>query len=463
MSGSLVGVVLATPEEFSMTDPHIPSAQPTFLHSDRALARAIRPFIRFSHIEAAGGIVLVAATIIALIWANSPWQASYVSLWSTNIRFELGSYVFEQDLQHVVNDLLMAVFFFVVGMEIKRELVTGELRDRRAIALPAMAALGGMVVPAAIYAAFNAGGAGSAGWGIPMATDIAFALGVVALLGSRIPATVKVLLLTLAIVDDIGAIIVIAFFYSSGVELGLVAFAVAIAAAVVVMHRVRIIYPPLLAVAAVALWLAVYESGIHATIAGVVMGLLTPARPVQSELEAEQIVDVLEADDDIRADDIRATANLIRGSVSACDRLIDALHPWTSYVIVPIFALANAGIVFTSNSITSPSAVLGGVALALVVGKFVGVTLFSWLAVRLGIGRLPDDVNWRHMMGIGAVAGIGFTVSLFITGLAFDDPKIQADAKVGILIASLVAAGAGTILLKSATRAHRSTTHGGDL
>ena len=201
-----------------MAAPRLPSAQPTFLQSDRVLARAAQPFARFLHVEAAGGILLVAATVAALVWANSPWQASYESLWSTTIRVEVGSYVFDEDLGHVVNDLLMAVFFFVVGMEIKRELVVGELRDRRSVALPAMAALGGMIVPAAIYVAFNAGGDGAGGWGIPMATDIAFALGVVALLGDRVPGSVKVLLLTLAIVDDIGAIAVIAVFYADDLD-----------------------------------------------------------------------------------------------------------------------------------------------------------------------------------------------------------------------------------------------------
>ena len=436
-----------------MTSPQIASARPTFLQSDRTLARVVRPFIRFSHVEAAGGIVLVVATVVALVWANSPWKGGYESLWSTNVRFEFGSYLFDEDLGHVVNDLLMAVFFFVVGMEIKRELVVGELRDRRAVALPAMAALGGMIVPAAIFVAINAGGDGARGWGIPMATDIAFALGVVALLGNRIPPAVKVLLLTLAIVDDIGAIVVIAVFYTDRVEFGFVIAAVAIAAIVVLMHRARVVYPPLIAIAGFALWLTVYESGIHATIAGVVMGLLTPARPFQSELEAEELVAVLENDDDIRADEVRATAILIRGSVSACDRLIDGLHPWTSYLIVPIFALANAGIVLSADSITSPSAVLGGVAIALVAGKFIGVTVFSWISVRLGIGRLPDGVRWGHVMGVGAVAGIGFTVSLFITGLAFDDAAIQDDAKIGILAASIVAALAGAAILVAVARA----------
>src|SRR5215207_5203898 len=307
------------------------SARPTFLQSDRMLARAAQPFVRFSHVEAAGGILLLAATVVALAWANSPWQSSYESLWSTGIRVEIGGYVFEEDLAHVVNDLLMAGFFFVVGMEIKRELVVGELADRRGVVLPAMAALGGMVVPALIYTAFNAGGEGVGGWGIPMATDIAFALGVVALLGSRVPASVKVLVLTLAIVDDIGAIAVIAIFYADGIKPGLLLVAFGLAVLVAIMHRGHVVYGPVLVMMGIALWLVVYESGVHATIAGVVMGLLTPARPLQTELEAEEIVDLLEGRPDLRADDVRATATLIRASVSACDRLIDALHPWTSF------------------------------------------------------------------------------------------------------------------------------------
>ena len=262
-----------------MTRPPVRSASPSFLHSDRVLARAAQPVVRFLHIEAAGGILLVAATVVALVWANSPWQDSYDSLWSTTIGIDIGSYRFEEDLAHVVNDLFMALFFFVVGMEIKRELVVGELRDRRAVALPAMAALGGMVVPAVIYAAFNAGGDGAAGWGIPMATDIAFALGIVALLGTRVPTAVKVLLLTLAIVDDIGAIAVIAIFYSDGLRPAMLPVAAAIAALVAMMHRAQVIYAPLIVLASIGLWFVVYESGVHATIAGVVLGLLTPARP----------------------------------------------------------------------------------------------------------------------------------------------------------------------------------------
>jgi Na+:H+ antiporter, NhaA family len=427
--------------------------EPSFLHSDRVLARAAQPFVRFLHIEAAGGILLVAATVVALVWANSPWRDSYESLWSTTIGIDVGSYRFEEDLAHVVNDLFMALFFFVVGMEIKRELVVGELRDRRAVALPAMAALGGMVVPAVIYAAFNAGGDGVEGWGIPMATDIAFAVGIVALLGSRVPTSVKVrahadprhrrrhrrhrrhrhLLQRRPAPrasggrrgdrrgggDD-----------ASGT--GHLRAAHRPRRDRAVDRRVRIRCP-------------CHDRRCRAR-------LLTPARPTQTALEADEIVDLLENRNDLRADEVRATARLVSGSVSACDRLIDALHPWTSFVIVPVFALANAGIQLSADAFAGPSHVLVGVALALVVGKLVGITGMSWLAVRLGLARLPAGAGWRHIAGVGAVAGIGFTVSLFITGLAFNTGTLQDDAKIGILIASISAAIIGATMFVLADR-----------
>jgi NhaA family Na+:H+ antiporter len=428
-----------------MSTPGPTSATPTFLRSDRRLARAAQPIARFLHVEAAGGILLLLATVIALVWANSPWQASYGTVWSTPVRIEIGSHVLDETLGHLVNDMLMAIFFFVVGMEIKREFVVGELRDRRAVGLPVMAALGGMIVPAVIYIAFNASGAGAKGWGIPMATDIAFALGIVALLDSRVPPTIKVLLLTLAIVDDIGAIIVIAIFYAKQIRPGLLLVAAGLVVVIAVMHRLHIVYSPLYVVVGLVLWLSVYESGVHATIAGVIFGLLMPATPMQTQLDAAEVAEVLEGRPNLRADDARATARAVSGSVSACDLLIETFHPWTSYVIVPLFALANAGIALSRDSFSEPSAVLLGVAIGLVVGKFFGVITFSWLAVRLGIGRLPDGARWGHIFAVGAVAGIGFTVSLFISSLAFDDVALQDDAKIGTLVASVVAAGAGAL------------------
>ena len=339
----------------------------------------------------------------------------------------------------------MAVFFFVVGLEIKRELVTGELRDRRQVAPPAFAAVGGMVVPALIFVVFNAGGEGSAGWGIPMATDIAFAVGIMAVLGRRVPAPLKVFLLTLAIADDLGAIVVIAIFYSGGIETRYLLAALAIAVTVAGLRRVHVAYPPVFVVAGIALWVVVFESGVHATIAGVVMGLLTPARPLQDDIEAEAVVDVLENRAELSVEDIRATAVAIKESVSVCDRLIDLLHPWTSYLIVPVFALANAGITLDTNPLDHSSIFLG-IVFGLVVGKCVGITAFGWLAIRAGLARLPTGVTWSQYVAAAMLAGIGFTVSLFITGLAFDDDTLADPAKIAVLLASAVAAAIGSAL-----------------
>jgi len=433
----------------------IPSASPSFIHSDRPLARFAQPLRRFVAVEAAGGAVLVAAAAAALVWANV-WPASYTSVWSTDVRIEVGNYEYSGDLVHLVNDLLMGLFFFVVGMEIKRELVHGELRDRRTVALPAIAALGGMLVPALIFLSINAGGSGQDGWGIPMATDIAFALGVVALLGSRVPASIKVLLLTLAIADDIGAIVVIAVFYPSDLDGRTLAYAAGIAVLVAVLYRLDVAYPVIYLGLGLVLWLLVYESGVHATMAGVVMGLLTPALPRQTTLEADEVVDVLANRDDLHAADVRQVAWAIRGSVSACDRLIDLLHPWTSFVIVPLFALANAGVELRGDALADPSAVFVGVFLGLVLGKPIGIAAFAWVAVRLGLGRLPDGARWSQVVGVGILAGIGFTVSLFITELAFDSADLQDDAKLGTLSASIVAALLGSLILSAISRRTRS-------
>jgi NhaA family Na+:H+ antiporter len=429
----------------------------TFIERDHALARLARPAVRFLDVEAAGGIVLVVAAAIALVWANSPWHGGYEALWSTPIEFRVGSYQHEEDLRHWVNDGLMALFFFVVGLEIKRELTTGELRDRRQVALPVVAAVGGMAVPALIYAAFNAGGPGASGWGIPMATDIAFALGVLAVLGSRVPPPLKVFLLTLAIVDDLGAIAVIAVFYADDVEPVYLLAAVGVMLLVVAMRRLHVTYPPLYVLAGGALWLTVYESGVHATIAGVIMGLLAPARPWQSEVEAEAVVEVLENRDQLTAEDVRATATAIKQSVSTADRLIDLLHPWTSYLVIPVFALANAGLRLNQNPLSASAEVFLGVLFGLVIGKVLGITGFAWLAVRAGLARLPAGVGWRQFTGVAALAGIGFTVSIFITGLAFTDETLSDASKVGILVASTIAAAIGALVLLAAPRARASS------
>ncbi len=432
----------------------------TFLGSKRALARYVgRPLAQFFAVEAAGGIVLLAATAAALIWANVDIQ-SYEDFWTTHIVVEIGTFSIEEghlDFRAFVNDGLMALFFFVVGLEIKRELVNGELRDPRKAALPAIAALGGMLVPAVIYLAFNLGGEGQDGWGIPMATDIAFAVGVVALLGPRVPSPLKIFLLTLAIVDDIGAILVIALFYTSDLSVGWLAIALIAIAFMYVMRRLKIWYFPAYWLVGVFAWLAFLESGVHATIAGVIMGLITPAKPLMEDFQAEEVVDTLERQTDISASEVREASFYIQESVPVAERLEVALHPITSYIIIPIFALANAGIIISSESIdlALSSAVTTGVFFGLVVGKTIGVGGAAWIANRLGIGRLPKGVRGIHMTGISIVSGIGFTVSLFITALAFDDRGLQEIAKMGVLAASVLAAIAGSAVLWFASRKHR--------
>jgi NhaA family Na+:H+ antiporter len=427
----------------------------TWLGSDRLLARLVgRPVATFLAVEAAGGVLLLVATAAALAWANSPWQESYADLWHTDLTIAIGGASVSEDLQHWINDALMAVFFFVVGLEIKRELVVGELKSRRDAALPAVAALGGMVVPAVVYAAWTIGRDGAEGWGIPMATDIAFAVGVLTLVSRRVPPAVRVMLLSLAIVDDIGAILVIAVFYTGDLSLAWLGAAAGGLVLVVAARRARVWYVPVYSVLGAAVWFATYQSGIHATIAGVVLGLITPARPLIPYGEAERIADELEAVPDVTAHSIRAASFRLQESVSVAERLEERLHPWTSYVVIPLFALANAGVTLSTDGLRGAAAspVTLGIVTGLVLGKLVGVGLATWVAVRLGFGRLPPGVSWRHVWGMAGLAGIGFTVSLFIAGLAFDDPAINDEAKIGILAASVVAAIVGSLLLRSADR-----------
>jgi NhaA family Na+:H+ antiporter len=353
-------------------------------------------------------VVLAVATAAALVWANLAPDA-YEDLWHTEVPLDL-------DLRHAVNDALMALFFFVVGLEIKRELVVGDLRDRRAAALPVAGAIGGMLVPAAIFLAVTAGGEGSHGWAIPMATDIAFALAVLAIVGSKAPRELKVFLLALAIVDDIGAIAVIALFYAEDLSPAWLLGAAGTAALIVALRR-RLVHPGWYVLPAAVLWFCTFQSGVHATIAGVVLGLLTPTgvvggRPVLTQLE-------------------------------------DRLHPWSSFVVVPVFALANAGVLLRGDSLSSAAsgAVAWAVALGLVVGKPLGILGASALAVRLGAAVLPDGIRLRHLSGVALIAGIGFTVSLFVADLAFEG-ELLGEAKVAILTASVVAALGGSLLVR---------------
>lgn len=425
----------------------------TWLGTDRLLARRLaRPVARFLSIEASSGILLLVATVVALVWANSPWKNSYASFLNAEVILDAGPVGFHLTVQEFVNDALMAFFFFVAGLEIKRELVKGELRDRRAAALPIIAALGGMVVPALIYYLFNAGTPTAHGWGIPMATDIAFAVGIVSLLGNRVPVALKLFLLTLAVADDLGAIGVIAVFYSQSVRFAWLGAAVALLMLVWFMRRRRIWYGPLYFAIAVVVWYCMLKSGVHATVAGVAMGFLTPTDPLRPDLDAEAIADRLENRAELSAEDVQHASFLIRESVPVGERLVDRLLPWTSYVIIPIFALCNAGILLTGEALrqAAGSSVTWGVALGLVVGKTVGVCGAALLAIRLGIAVRPRGATNLHMLGIAMAAGIGFTVALFVTGLAFDEPSFTDQAKVGILLASAVAAVLSGLVLRLA-------------
>ncbi len=436
-----------------MAKEHLQPSPFTWIGSNRPLARRVgRPVREFLAVEAAGGVILIVATIAAMVWVNSPWSDSYHHLFETHINLEFGSLLqIELTLEEWINDALMALFFFVVGLEIKHELVAGELRDPRAAALPAMAALGGMVVPALVYLSFNSGEAAN-GWGIPMATDIAFALGVVSLLGSRVPGAMKVFLLTLAIVDDIGAILVIAIFYTSDMSLGWLAVAFALIGLIVVMRIAGVWYIPAYLVVGGFVWLAVFESGVHATIAGVVLGLLTPALPLKPDVpDDEDYVGRVMAGDG-NAPVVRRASFDLNEQVSVAERLADFLHPYTSFLIIPLFALSNAGIEISGDALSAAatSDVTLGVVFGLVLGKLVGISLFTYIGVRTGMSRMPRGANWTHVIGLAAIGGIGFTVSLFVAGLAFDDPVITDDAKIGIVAASVIAAVVGSVILARA-------------
>ncbi|HET9443995.1 MAG TPA: Na+/H+ antiporter NhaA [Acidimicrobiales bacterium] len=407
---------------------------------------------RFVRTEASGGIALVAATVVALIWANSPWAESYTRFWHAAVNLQVGFVGIEEDLRHLVNDGLMTLFFLVVAMEIKRELVTGDLRNPRVAALPAIAALGGMVVPALVYVAFNDGGVGSHGWGIPMATDIAFALGVLVLLGRRVPPALKLFLLSLAVIDDVGAIVVIAVFYTGRLDVGALALALGTVGGVVVLRRLRVYWLPAYVGLGVVCWFATYHSGIHATIAGVAFGLLTPARPLAPAEVARRWT--LDMGDEPSAAELRQLRLIANETVSPAERLENLLAPVTSFVIVPIFALANAGIEISAGALEGAAAarVALGVGVGLVLGKLVGVFAASWLAVRSGLAALPRDASWRDMAGVAGLAGIGFTVSIFITGLAFDDPALEEAAKLAVLAASLCASAVGALIFLTGGR-----------
>ena len=382
--------------------------------------RLAGPFTRFLHVEAASGIVLLLFTAAALALANSPFAEGFLGIWKTQVGFEIGDFQMSHSLKHWINDGLMAVFFFVIGLEVKREIVLGELRDIRRAALPIAAALGGMVVPPAIYLSLQAGQPAEWGWGIPMATDIAFVVGCMAVLGSRIPHGLRVLLLSLAIADDIGAILVIAIGYTEAIHWGALAWGVAGIAGVSVLARLGVRSVGVYTVLGAGIWFAFHESGIHATIAGVILGLMTPARGYLSEslfgqilTRATQVIQGggFEGLSD-RAGRVRRFQQAAREPISPLEYLESSLHPWVAFLIMPLFALANAGVPFQLSDLGDPVALAVGI--SLVVGKPLGIVAFSALAVRLGLASLPEGVGWGALAGGGFLAGIGFTMALFI-------------------------------------------------
>jgi NhaA family Na+:H+ antiporter len=425
--------------------------------------RLVRPFQRFIDAEEAGGIVLIVCTAIALAWANSPWAHGYHAFWETHLRIGLGAWALDYPLREWVNDALMVVFFFYVGLEIKREVLIGELSSTRNAALPIAAALGGMIVPALIYTAFNVGTPASHGWGVPMATDIAFALGILALLGKRIPIGLTVFLAALAIADDLGAVVVIAVFYSSSISLVALGVAAFLLAVLALANRSGVRRPVVYGILGFFVWLAVLKSGVHATIAGVLIAMTVPTRTAINSIEflgrTRELADEFESlgvsqQDILGVDDQEAVVQALEESCEQAQapsqRIERSLSTWVSFVIMPIFALANAGIVFQGDFLAAlAQPVTLGVSLGLLFGKQIGISLFSWLAVRTGIGALPTGVTWRHLYGAAILGGIGFTMSLFIASLGLAEPALLNEAKVGILMGSLASAVIGWLLLRA--------------
>jgi NhaA family Na+:H+ antiporter len=404
--------------------------------------------VRFLANEAGSAGLLLIAAVIALVWANT--GLGYEAFWTTEVGLRVGDWSMAIDLRHVVNDAAMAIFFFVVGLEISREVTVGELRNRRTVIVPALGALGGLALPALIYFAFSPSGPAAAGWGIPMSTDTAFLIGILALFGPRCPDQLRLFLLTLAIVDDIGAITVMAVFYTPSVSVPALVMSGVLVLVLVAMRWAGVwrLAPYLLV--GLALWGTVFASGVHPTLAGVLLGLIVPANPVESE-QGERLRyygrALIERADPGRA---RLATAAARATVPANDRLQDELHPLSAFIVVPLFGLANAGVLLDRDALVSAahSNVAIGIVVALLLGNAIGISAAAGIALRSGLGELPGRVRYGHLIGGAVLAGIGFTISLFITDLAFTDPQLRQDAKIGVLAGSLLAAVLGSLLLR---------------
>jgi Na+:H+ antiporter, NhaA family len=427
------------------------------------IEQVMLPFQEFVHQEASGGILLMACTVAALIWANSPWAGAYHALWQTELGAGLGAWTIGKPLHAWINDGLMAIFFFSVGLEIKREVLVGELATRKKAMLPIAAALGGMLVPALIYLLLNAGRPGANGWGIPMATDIAFALGVLAILGNRVCLSIKVFLTALAIADDIGAVLVIALFYTTELSFLALGVGAVFLTALIGANRAGVDNPLVYTLLGIGLWAAFLKSGVHPTVAGVIVAMTIPARPRISDSEfLNRSREILETFRNAGGESDRMLANEPqRKSAAALSRAVQLvqaplqrmeheLHPWVTFLIMPLFALANAGVVIgagITEALTDRISL--GIIAGLVIGKQAGITLFAWLAVKSRLAALPGDATWKDIYAAGWLGGIGFTMSLFIANLAFSDASFLVVAKVGILTASLVSGAAGWALFRS--------------
>lgn len=423
----------------------------------------VKPFESFIHEESSGGALLFAATLLAMIWANSPWASSYVELWHVDVSLVVGSHALTKSLHEWINDGLMAMFFFVIGLEIKREILVGELASVKQASLPLIAATGGALLPAALYSALNMTGPGARGWGIPMATDIAFALGVLALLGRGIPLGLKVFLTALAIGDDLMAVIVIALFYTSTISWLNLAIGAVFLVLLVGANLTGVRHPLVYSVLGIGgLWLAFLLSGVHATIAGVLAAMTIPA---STRLSGQEFLargkSLLQRFEEVTSSDTPPLANRAQQQVThrmekavknvetPLQRMEQALHPWVTIFVMPVFALANAGVVVNAEvgtALLHPVAI--GVMLGLLIGKPIGIVTAAWLAVRSGFATLPEGVSWPHMIGVGFLGGIGFTMSLFIITLAFPNGDVSMSAKVGVLSASAIAGSVGWVLLR---------------
>lgn len=431
----------------------------------RPIVRWTRPFLRFAKIESAGGILLLASTIIAIVWANSSGADFYANLLHLPITVGFNRIYLSESLHYWINDGLMAVFFLLVGLEIKHELLVGELSSVKLAALPVFAAIGGVIFPAAIFALFNHNRSTAAGWGIPMATDIAFALGILALSGSRAPVGLKVFLTALAIVDDIAAVLVIAFFYSGRIHWAMLIASFAFLAIGAIANRIGVTYVSVYLAIGIAVWYCMLRSGVHATIAGILVAFIVPASRYIDTQEflgrARQDLQDLENAGYASPNPVTRSARAAFLHLQMQSHLVEAplmrleraLQPWVSFFIMPLFALTNAGVRLAGvrhTDLLDPA--VHGIFLGLVLGKPVGILLFSWLAVRFGMANLPEGVTWKHLHAASWLGGIGFTMSLFIAALALTGAHEDMLAKIGILSASTVAAIVGSLLLHSCTK-----------